>query len=1205
MLPSSPPPPLRHPRFEVKAQLGEGAEGVVYEAIDREQECRVALKTLRVQDPDRILALKREFRVVADIVHPQLVRLGELFEAQGTWFFTMEFIDGDDFLTHVRGGGGALDEARLRAAFAQLARGLSALHVRKKVHRDIKPSNVRVTPEGRVKVLDFGVARDLAGRGDEIGITGTADYMAPEQALGEETAPASDWYAVGVMLYEALTGRKPFLGDLHAVLEQKVTGEPPPPLDVAVGVPPDLDAFCSRLVRLEPAARPTGPEVIAFFEGTAEAREERTSLESPFVGRDAELTLLDEAFGRVRAGGTASIVLRGASGVGKSRLAHAFLGRLRARGDDVTLLFGRCYERESVPYKALDAIVDELTALLEPASPEAMEALLPADAALLADAFPVFRRVLPISRAPAVARGSGQAPKLRARVFRALRELLTRLAKERPVVLVIDDLQWADADSVSALAEGIATGQVPRLLLLGTARAREGDPATDPIRALGAEEVRVGELLDADARKLAVRLMGTDADERAIASVLAEGHGHPLFLDELVRQRQAHPRGGGALRLDDALWQRVGALGASEQAVLHVVCVAGLPTSLRAVAEAAEVKLDDAVAAVASLRAAHFVRSGGGGETGASVEPYHDRVRESVLVHLDPSALRGAHLHLARALERSGMADGERLFVHWLAAGDTQRAGHHAVVAAEDAARAFAFTRSVTLYRQALALEAGGESERSALLRRLGDALANLGRGPEAAEAYESAARLADVDARLDLERLAGEQLLYAGRLDEGSARLRHVLDELGLKLAATPVLAILVGALFRVFLFFRGLRFEPRAEAEIPRDTLMRLDAGWAVGSGMSQVETVLAAEFSARHVLLCLRTGERFRIARAIALECAFLGAVGGRWSPAVHRLLDRSIALAIEAERPDCVALTRAVSGWVCFFAGELEEATRRFDAASALYAKCGTSDRWVLDTIAVWRAIALAHLGNLPELGRRLSAGLEDARERGDLFLSSLLQCADSNLYLLATEGSGATRDAIAASRPHWMKRGFTVHHLYGTLTTALCDVYDGASAQAVQDLTAMRPRFQATLHFPRLQYARVRVETVWGAASLAAAIESPRARGAASGHLRAARSAARRLRAEGKGYATALGDMIAGGVHAHLGEDEPARVALGAAASGFDASGMALLAAVAQLRLGRVLGGDAGKALETGATRAMTDLGVRDIARLARIFAAAG
>src|ERR1041384_4041160 len=208
-------------RFEIERALGSGGMGVVYAVRDHHRACSVAVKTRRAATLDALHRLRDEFLVLHDLAHPNLVSLGELFDDDGRWFFSMELVEGVDFVRHVRPGG-ELDLARLRAALAQLASGLGYLHTAGKVHRDVKPSNVLCTAE-RVVLLDFGLASD----GADSSRAGTLPYMAPEQHAGEQSRAAADWYAVGVMLWAALAGRMPFTGDEHELAAVKRRGAPP------------------------------------------------------------------------------------------------------------------------------------------------------------------------------------------------------------------------------------------------------------------------------------------------------------------------------------------------------------------------------------------------------------------------------------------------------------------------------------------------------------------------------------------------------------------------------------------------------------------------------------------------------------------------------------------------------------------------------------------------------------------------------------------------------------------------------------------------------------------------------------------------------------------------------------------------------------------------------------------------------------------
>ena len=235
------------PRFELRRQLGAGATAVVYEAFDRHADRLVALKTTHPGAPAHAHHLRREFARMRDVTHPNLVRRGELFEADGGCFFTMELVVGAPFVEHVRAR-----PDRLRDALTQLTRGLAALHAAGLVHRDVKPSNVLVTPAGRVVLLDFGLVAEVdePGRGGDTDAVGTVAYMAPEQALGRAVGPEADWYSVGVMLYEALAGRLPLSGAQARVIVDKQRVMPAGPATLAPGTPVDLDRLCSDLLAI-------------------------------------------------------------------------------------------------------------------------------------------------------------------------------------------------------------------------------------------------------------------------------------------------------------------------------------------------------------------------------------------------------------------------------------------------------------------------------------------------------------------------------------------------------------------------------------------------------------------------------------------------------------------------------------------------------------------------------------------------------------------------------------------------------------------------------------------------------------------------------------------------------------------------------------------------------------------------------------------
>ncbi len=435
--------------FEVLEYLGGGGMGDVYRARQVGTNRLVALKTIRgeLTSPEQAARFKQEFRRLVDVTHPNLVSLHELFWDSQPWFFTMELVEGVSFLEHVRPGrqGGPLPADRvevLRTALRQLAAGVAALHQSGKLHRDLKPSNVLVArPEGRVVILDFGLAtemdRDGQHQSSEDRLLGTIPYMAPEQAACSAVSGASDWYSVGVMVYEALTGRLPFIGPPLQILQDKQTREPPPPRDLASEVPADLDALCVDLLRREAGARPSGEEVLRRLGPTTEpgasVRPPSTTLATgnSLIGRQRHLALLNGAYQQTRQGQTIRVYLRGGSGAGKTALLQTFLDRLHAEGEAVVLA-GRCYESESGPYKAVDAVIDALAKFLKRLSPLQAEVYLPRDVQSLFRIFPILGQIRVVAEP---VRQPVQFPdqrELRRQAFASLRELLAPGQPETP-----------------------------------------------------------------------------------------------------------------------------------------------------------------------------------------------------------------------------------------------------------------------------------------------------------------------------------------------------------------------------------------------------------------------------------------------------------------------------------------------------------------------------------------------------------------------------------------------------------------------------------------------------------------------------------------------------------------------------------------------------------------------------------------------------
>ncbi len=1150
-------------RFAVVRCLGAGGMGVVYEVWDRERQAPFALKTLRSLSPHRLSLFKNEFRALRGLSHRNLVTLGELMKDRGQWFFTMELVDGEPFKSWVYPEhpetGARLDEARLRDGLRQLAGALRALHRYGKVHCDLKPSNVLVTRDGRVVVLDFGLVRDVHDLGDDSDhVRGTPAYMAPEQARGGIVGPAADWYAVGVMLYEALTGWLPFDGTIGEVLAAKVMELPARPALLVEDLPEDLEALCMRLLAIDPAKRAGGDDVLRVLGGDPGAE---ATIDEAFLGRDRELAALDAA---LEVDGPVLVALRGESGIGKSTLLEQWLRRA-ARGGAVVLA-GRCCERESVPYKAIDGVIEALARWLSGRPDEVIRALVPPRARLLARVFPALAVLAPEPSPGA----SGLEPRdEQRRLFEAVRALLGRIAERYRLVISIDDLQWADADSLAMLTALLRPPGAPPVVLVIAERGdeRAGFAPPCPIR-----QIDVGPLAPVDATALAATLLPGESPATA-AAIAAEAGGHPLFVMELARARRRH-EAGAVSRLDDALARRVDALGDDARAVIEVVGAAGVPVAQAVVAEAAGVALGPLAAVLVRLRDEHLVRTSGLG-TEDRVDAYHSRVRAAVLEQLDASRAQGIHARLAAALERRPEVEPELLFGHWREAGDHARARRYAIEAADTAAAALAFDRAARLYGAALDL---GDDDGLALRRKLGDALVNAGRGAAAARVFQEAAASAGAREALDLRRRAAEQLLRSGHVEAGIDVLREVLAGVGLRMPASGRAAIPSLLALRARLRLRGLAL--RRGGRFDPDTLARVDACASAASGLVMIDSLRAAAFQSRMLWLALDAGDPYRAALALLLEAGLIASRGAHTAPRVAGILDQARALAAECGQPRVHGMLAAATGISAYLQGRFAEGLAASEEAERILCTC-TGVTWDRDNLAILLSWIQIYLGRFTELATRIPDVIREAEERDDRYLANALRTGPSFWIPLVRDDSTGARIALDEAVQRSSKYGFYHLHWDDLFARAAIDLHTGDAKGA---LSRMRQGWRSLkrAYVFEIQIYRERAFCLRGRAALRRARQLGTSTSDGRGLLKSAAADAARLYRERVPYITALGDLLSAGIAAARGDPAGAVALLRRSLSGFDATGLALHAAVARLRLADLVGGSEGDALRASA-----------------------
>lgn len=800
-------------RFELLSPLGRGGFGSVYEALDSETGQHVALKELGHASGDNLSRFKQEFRVLSGMHHPNLVGLKELFEQDGRWFIVMELITGCDFISYVQPHAEeakerCFDETRLRGALAGTAQGLCALHEFGVLHRDLKPSNISVTAEGRAVLLDFGLITsvDPQRQSTRGAGAGTVAYMAPEQAAGTKIGPAADWYALGVCLFEAVTGRLPFEGatGLQLLLQKQQIAAPRASM-LAHAVPPDLDDLCARLLERDPEDRPRASDVNTALGIRAAPRAEssarslaRNSLPSnetgsAFAGREVELQHLERALSRTHEGEFRLVLVEGESGVGKSELVSEFVRGVSMRYAALLTFAGRCYENEQLPYKAFDGCVDALAKYLRRLNGAESQNVLPAHAALLGQLFPVLKNLPGIARAK-----SDQLPAdpttRRLEAFAALSALLRKLAEDRPVILTIDDLQWADAESFRLLKAVVEQRERPPILIIATVRPREELDANvlaqlERVRAWPCTDVQpLHGLPHMQAAALAARLLGGEGNPAWIRSIAEESRGHPLFLSELVHFAQSREMGAGTvITLDAALRARIERLSREGRELLELVALAARPCASQVFARALGTLEVERTAT--PLLQAKLLRLRKGRELGC----FHDRIRHVAVALIAKSRLPYLHRQLALSLSEQAEADPSEQARHWDLAGESERAALAYEQAASGAIQALAFTRAAELCARALELLSETRDERyMGLLTQRAHALACAGRSAHAADLYGRAADLASGETRIRLQASVANQLMLSAQMAPGLLAAKQVFEQLGVALPLTGGAALL-----------------------------------------------------------------------------------------------------------------------------------------------------------------------------------------------------------------------------------------------------------------------------------------------------------------------------------------------------------------------------------------------------------------------------
>lgn len=763
--------------YRITDLVGRGGMGSVYRAWDEGLRRELALKVLRLDrtaDPRETERFAREVRLAARLSHPNIVSVYGAGSEEGYLYLAMELVEGDSLRALLRRRKTSLPIEQALAIGAQILAGLQAAHERAIIHRDIKPENILLKADNTVKVVDFGVAKLEGGtvltRADEI--LGTVEYMAPEQILGDDLGPAVDLYATGAVLYEMLTGALPFSGDSPATLVyHQLNEEPHAPSFLNPSVPRALDRFVLRLLDKLPENRP--PSAAAALEVLGEIQHRQQFVRIPgletteevtegegefrsrdfrprFTGRHAEFGELTAHFDALAEGGRV-VFIAGEAGIGKTRLVE-HLGRYAAEHGG-WMVQGVCFFEHGLgPYMPfLDAIGNLLQKAVETLSAAEQEEL----RRLLAQQAPELAELATSASTTAKIRASFAAAfsaetsleAARQRLFDAIFALLSAAAAVHPLVLLLEDMHWADEGSLQLLQYLVRRAPEARVLCAVTYRPEELAGKEEEIAPLAT----VLQQLHAAGLLCQVRLdrLQPDELEHLVKSLFLEAEFAGDFIDFLYEQSQGNPfiavevlrllRHQDVLYCDSGIWsvragfaevvvpdrinalvmRRIDQLDTTHRELLQLAAVLGQRFSSRLLEAASGMPRIALLKALFRLEKRNQLITSAKG----SYEFSHAKIREVLYAETSWELRREYHRIIAAILEgqqEQGEAiEAEELGTHLYRAEEFARAMPHLIRGGDEAFALFGWRRAALLFDQAVEACRQSGAEAGSLLHAL------------------------------------------------------------------------------------------------------------------------------------------------------------------------------------------------------------------------------------------------------------------------------------------------------------------------------------------------------------------------------------------------------------------------------------------------------------------------------------------------------
>ena len=680
------------------------------------------------------------------------------------------------------------------------------------------------------------------------------------------------------------------------------------------------------------------------------------------------------------------------------------------------------------------------------------------------------------------------------RGFRALRDLLRNMSSQQPLILSIDDLQWADADSWQLLMELLRDPGAPRCLFLGTKRGLlETENSPDPVVNLDnwpghRTMLQLGPLEIKAAQQLAKALLRIELSQERLHALAVESQGHPLFLTELCHFSHVHRNEGGALLLEQALISRLAGLDENTRRFLEVVSLAGAPILEQVAVRTAQLPGDKIDATLQLLSSQKLIQTHGT-HPQATVEPYHDRIRSCTVNNLTDGQQVLLHGALARTLEQCLPPQPQLIATHWQGAKQPQRACAYWIMAADKAAQALAFDQAARLYRKALEIQLAQEpppaqSAMQHLRIQHAQALAHGGNVLEAAKAFQEASELAAGKEALELQQRAAVQLLRGGHIDKGIAALKPILQNLGITMptSSRQTMVKFLWERLRLRLAYPELTWNWTDERDADATLLAKADICWDTAMGLLNIEQIRGMLFHTLSLHYALRAGEPYRITRSLALEAITIIALNNDIDGA-QRLAGRASDLAQQIGQPYLQIYSVLTQGIIAFFRGHWRQCCALLNIGRQQFDSLPQDVSWELASCDFVSRGAQFTCDRWTESTQMMSTSMQEAQARGNLYNATATQLGPSNIIWLIEDKPAQLRALVQQAVSGWSQQGIHLQHQLEMITYANIFLYEGSYRDALQTVHVRWKDLRKAGLF-RVQFNRVSVTDLHARAALA-------------------------------------------------------------------------------------------------------------------------